>query len=101
MDVEENPPVPLVIPSVKVEAPDDHVILISFKWLFMDIACLNSVELYLGGDQLKKSNKCKCIHSISTWPFCQSKDATITVIKVRIDDFRKLKGRNLATCSIP
>ena len=55
-DVEENPPVPLVIPSVKVEVPDDHVILISFKWLFMDIDCLNSVVLYVGGDQLKKRN---------------------------------------------
>ena len=36
---------------VKVEVPDDHVILVSFEWLFMDIGCLNFVELYLGGDQ--------------------------------------------------
>ena len=56
MDVEENPPVPRVTPSVKVEVPDDHVILISFKWLFMDIDCMNSVVLYAGGDQLKKRN---------------------------------------------
>ena len=67
MGGKENPPVPFMMHSVKVEVPDDHVILISFKWLLIDIACLNSVELYIGGDQLKnKVNKCKCIHNIST-----------------------------------
>ena len=42
---------------LKMEVPDDNVILISFKWLFMDNLCGSFVELHVGGDQIEKSKQ--------------------------------------------
>ena len=46
-----------ISPSFKMEVPDDHVILISFKWLFMDNRCNSFVELHVEGDQTEKSKE--------------------------------------------
>ena len=49
---------------VQIQVPDDHVILVSFQWLHVEVPCVyDAVDLFIGGDHvIEKRKKYNCIH---------------------------------------
>ena len=43
---------------VQIQVPDDHVILVSFQWLHVEVPCVyDAVDLFIGGDHVIEKRK--------------------------------------------
>ena len=56
---------------VQIQVPDDHVILVSFQWLHIEVPCVyDAVDLFIGGDHvIEKRKKYNCLHCFPTGSF--------------------------------